>query len=161
MRKFKQDILDARLAARLMLRALLVAHDAIVYGTNEETLFLAGTTTILGGIVLPRPLEDEPEDQISSKQKFLFTFVNLGDCKAYYYSPSNQKLIDVTEGNRKNSPDPRDPGGRIGPYKEGGRPDLRNLSIHAVPCEEGDIFTLVSDGIHDNLGTKLRCKYIV
>ena len=48
--------------------------------------------------------------------------------------------------------DARDPGGRLGPYMEGGGPDLRNLRLYFLRCCQGDIITVVSDGIHDNMG---------
>ena len=55
-------------------------------------------------------------------------------------------------GNRKGN-DAKDPGGRIGPYIDpNGDPDLRNLILYTYPCDEGDIFIIVSDGVHDNLG---------
>ena len=39
---------DTRVAGRLMLRALMEAHKTIVEGLTRETIFMAGTTTILG-----------------------------------------------------------------------------------------------------------------
>jgi hypothetical protein len=39
--------------------------------------------------------------------------VSLGDCKAYHILKESRRIVDVTEGNRKNI-DPKDPGGRIG-----------------------------------------------
>jgi hypothetical protein len=60
-------------------------------------------------------------------------------------------MQDITVGNRLDISDPRDPGGRLGPYVHDCEPDLRNLSLGCVPCEEGDIICVVSDGVHDNL----------
>jgi len=62
-----------------------------------------------------------------------------------------KKIVDVTVGNRCNVDDPRDPGGRLGPYKGNGQPDLRNLDMFSVGCNDKDIIILVSDGVHDNL----------
>jgi len=47
--------------------------------------------------------------------------------------------------------DVRDPGGRIGPYLEGGLPDLRNLDVIFSEIEDGDIIIILSDGVHDNV----------
>lgn len=65
MSKVKSEIVTTTHAARLMMRAFLGkfyekkflkkmadAHLEIIVGRNEETLFLAGTTTMLGGIIL-------------------------------------------------------------------------------------------------------------
>jgi hypothetical protein len=52
-------------------------------------------------------------------------------------------------------------GGRIGPYIE--KPgaatsaDLRNLSVHAVRCDEHDVLLLMSDGVADNLDPEVCC----
>lgn len=57
---------------------------------------------------------------------------------------------DITDGNRMNLTDPRDPGGRLGPYTRQGGPDLRNFDIFSKVCKTGDILLLCSDGVHDN-----------
>jgi len=59
-------------------------------------------------------------------------------------------VIDITEGNRTNLADARDPGGRLGPHLSGGTPDLRNLDLYFQCCMAGDIIFCVSDGVHDN-----------
>jgi len=43
-----------------------------------------------------------------------------------------------------------DPGGRIGPYTENGRPDLRNFYLYVCPCTEDDFVIVVSNGVTDN-----------
>jgi hypothetical protein len=60
-------------------------------------------------------------------------------------------VVDITEGNRTNLTDAKDPGGRLGPYLDNGLPDLRNLKLYYVECTPGDIVFVVSDGIHDNI----------
>jgi len=57
----------------------------------------------------------------------------------------------VTRGNRQNLTDATDCGGRLGPHLKDGGPDLRNVALYFHPCEEGDYFIMVSDGVHDNL----------
>jgi len=51
--------------------------------------------------------------------------------------------------------DVRDCGGRLGPYIEEGRPDLRNIELYFQRCYEGDMIIVVSDGVHDNLDPQI------
>jgi len=100
----------------------------------------------LGGVLVELKKNDEfPEIQ------WAFICASIGDCKAFCWSPSTGKVVDITVGNRTNLTDAQDPGGRIGPYLQGGTPDLRNLDLYLHPCSKGDILLLVSDGVHDNL----------
>ncbi|PRP83135.1 cyclophilin B [Planoprotostelium fungivorum] len=131
-------------AAEFILQAFKVCHRAILHGITPE-MGTAGTTTILGGVLLQ-------VDQTSNED---------GDCppcpithhfQIEEHHPSS--LCAVTKGNRGSS-DVKDPGaGRIGPWDEGDRPDLRNVGIHAVFCDEGDMVLLMSDGVHDNITPK-------
>lgn len=77
--------------------------------------------------------------------------MSIGDCKAFKFSADGQ-VTEITEGNRQNVSDARDPGGRIGPHLNDGSPDLRNLSVYYCDCEENDVIALLSDGVHDNFG---------
>ncbi|EFA82233.1 protein phosphatase 2C-related protein [Heterostelium album PN500] len=83
--------------------------------------------------------------------KWGFICASVGDCKAFHYNHTNKKFTDITKNNRGNVDDPKDPGGRLGPYVANGHPDLRNLCLHFLPCQENDIIILLSDGVHDNL----------
>lgn len=56
---------------------------------------------------------------------------------------SRDTTTDITEGNRQNLTDARDPGGRLGPYLES-EPDLRNLHLYYHIAEPGDLILLVS-----------------
>ena len=92
--------------------------------------------------------------------RWCFIFISVGDCKAFLYSRRkveehicfpfslkqtsvadklclNQKgtFQDITVGNRMEVNDPRDPGGRLGPYINDFDPDLRNLALACVSCE--------------------------
>eukprot|EP01119_Soliformovum_irregulare_P010580 TRINITY_DN2613_c0_g1_i1.p1 TRINITY_DN2613_c0_g1~~TRINITY_DN2613_c0_g1_i1.p1 ORF type:complete len:725 (+),score=162.52 TRINITY_DN2613_c0_g1_i1:188-2362(+) len=146
MRKHQREIFTTREVGYIMLRAFMAAHNSIIEGRNEETLFQAGTSTMLAGMVLE--LETEEATNI---YKWGFAFASLGDCKAYHWNHRTGDVRDITEGNRGNITDAKDPGGRLGPYLDGGSPDLRNLDIYWHPCNEGDIIFLCSDGVHDNL----------
>lgn len=46
MRKYQREIVTLDMAPIYMLRAYLAAHNLIIEGRNEETLFDAGTTTM-------------------------------------------------------------------------------------------------------------------
>ena len=74
-----------------------------------------------------------------------------------FSSCAHFRFDEITKGNRGGL-DVRDPGGRIGPYLDEGRPDLRNLTLYCYPCEDADIIALVSDGVHDNLDPHMLGK---
>lgn len=78
--------------------------------------------------------------------EWVFVCINIGDCKAFIYSPSSGKLRDVTAGNRAGSNSPVDPGGSLTPDTH----DLRNLGAYYTTCSKEDIVVMVSDGVHDN-----------
>jgi hypothetical protein len=46
MRKYQKEIVTAEVMPHLMLRAFLAAHNSIIEGRTEETLFQAGSTTL-------------------------------------------------------------------------------------------------------------------
>jgi len=121
------------------LQALSFCHFKICEG--KEDIWEAGTTTLLGGLLLKLKEED----------KWAWIFVSIGDCKCFHYEASKDVIIDITAGNRQNVYDARDPGGRLGPYVGNGEPDLRNVFVYYRICEENDIILLLSDGVHDNL----------
>src|SRR5262249_35300149 len=70
--------------------------------------------------------------------------------KALRYNTKTKRILDITSGNRTNLTDPRDPGGRLGPYTTKYGPDTRNLDLYCCLCAPGDIIVLCSDGVHDN-----------
>jgi len=127
----------------LLITALAHAHHAIIY--DKEDIWMAGTTTLLGGVVL------QIENKGTSDPAWALVCISIGDCKCFHYSWKDKKVVDITSGNRVNITDARDPGGRIGPYVKDGEPDLRNLSLVSIGLEEDDIILAVSDGVHDNL----------
>ncbi|GAM23843.1 hypothetical protein SAMD00019534_070180 [Acytostelium subglobosum LB1] len=91
------------------------------------------------------------KDPNTPPSRWGFICASVGDCKAFHYSHSTKKFADITKNNRGNVDDAKDPGGRLGPYVDNGQPDLRNLCLHFLPCQENDIIILMSDGVHDNL----------
>jgi hypothetical protein len=52
--------------------------------------------------------------------------------------------------------DASDCGGRLGPYSEDAKPDLRNVGVYSIACDPGDIIFAVSDGVHDNLDPQVN-----
>jgi serine/threonine protein phosphatase PrpC len=138
--------------ATIMLRAYNESHNQIVKGRTEENMFEAGTTTMLGAVII--------EVKESSRYPWLMLAVSLGDCRAYQFTTTG-KMVDVTAGNRKNVSDPKDPGGRLGPSIGNGKPDLRNLDLYWTPCAPGDMVILMTDGVTDNLGNlDISCSLI-
>eukprot|EP01121_Diplochlamys_sp_Union-15-3_P003050 TRINITY_DN12888_c0_g1_i1.p1 TRINITY_DN12888_c0_g1~~TRINITY_DN12888_c0_g1_i1.p1 ORF type:complete len:253 (-),score=44.97 TRINITY_DN12888_c0_g1_i1:13-771(-) len=146
----------------LFFRAIQEAHEKIVEGLEGKSVWLAGTTTLCGGILMKVMQDKDPW-----LSEWGFICVNVGDCKAFLYSPKRTdeslkltnkegnttteiKVIDITEGNRP-SLDPTSCGGRLGPQNPGALPDLSNMDIYFQPCQPGDIIMMVTDGVHDNL----------
>lgn len=162
---------DLHEAAHYLLRAFAEADRRIMQGKGDT--WEAGTTTLIGGLLLqlaPPPHsstnagDDDDEGAESSRQlrgQWGFVCCSVGDCKAFHYAPARGggkgggEVTDITAGNRMNVTDVRDPGGRLGPYLEGGAPDLRNLKLYFMPCEPGDVLLLVSDGVHDNFDPQM------
>lgn len=122
---------------RVLLRSFSYAHDAIILDDDA-----AGTTTLCAGMIVP--LETHSEDP-----EYGVVFANVGDCKAYIWNAETKAVVDLTSGNRTNLRDPKDPGGRLGPFIGSG-PDLRNLSSGFWPLRQGDVFFVCTDGVHDN-----------
>lgn len=132
------QVRDLHDAAHLLLRGFAEADKKIMEG--KEEFWEAGTTTLLAGCLL------RFKQQKKGDPKWGFVACSVGDCKAFHYSRRKRVATDLTAGNRINVTDTRDPGGRLGPYLEGGVPDLRNLSLYFCPCDENDLLILVSDG---------------
>lgn len=113
-------IVDVKKAGVVLLSAFECAHNSIMEG--KEVFWEVGTTTLLGGVLLEI---NKGNDKFTPQWEFVCA--SIGDCKAFCYS--NGEITDITHGNRQNSLDPRDCGGRLGPYLEEGKPDLRNLNV--------------------------------
>jgi len=135
-------IKNTKEAATQIINSLALANYSINYDQKENV----GTTTAIGGLCLET---NEPTDP--NVPKWVFIFVTVGDCKVFKFDASTRFSSDITPGNRCNTDDPRDPGGRLGPYRGKGDPDLRNLDLIYCGLNEEDILILVSDGVHDNL----------
>jgi serine/threonine protein phosphatase PrpC len=138
--------------AHLILEAFAEAHDAIIM--DKEDPFTAGTATLLGGMLVQLNKIDE-----FGQQAWAFVFAAVGDCKAFLFSRASRRVTDLTAGNRTNVLDARDCGGRLGPYRHKGQPDLRNLGVYSSMCHEGDLLILCSDGVHDNLDPQILGKF--
>jgi len=133
----------------ILIKGLSLAHEEILKG-NEGSWWEVGTTTLLGGVIC------EIYKNFVEGSSWGFIGIGVGDCKAYHISFKESEIVvlDITFGSRKESNDPSDPGGRLGPYLEG-HPDLRNLDLWFHPVHEGDFILLCSDGVHDNLDPEL------
>jgi hypothetical protein len=142
----KIDVKNTKYMGHFLLRAFARAHEKILECRKpKDSKDTGGTTTLLGGVILE--LEEDAAAHYGCP--WLFVCASVGDCKAFVYSPNTGLITDVTSANRRLSA--TDPGGRLGPYvgKDGG-PDLRNLGLHMLPCEEGSLLLALTDGVHDN-----------
>lgn len=136
----QNKIKTTREAAMYLRKGLQKAHERIIEGKKDMFLESA-TSTLLGAITLE--LKGGPS-------KWAVVAVGVGESKLFLYSNKTRQVTDITAGNRRDISDWRDPGGRLGPYVDGGQPDLRNLRYYYAPCEENDILLLLTDGVHDN-----------
>eukprot|EP01125_Pyxidicula_operculata_P005059 TRINITY_DN1856_c0_g3_i1.p1 TRINITY_DN1856_c0_g3~~TRINITY_DN1856_c0_g3_i1.p1 ORF type:complete len:1036 (+),score=326.34 TRINITY_DN1856_c0_g3_i1:443-3109(+) len=137
------SIYNTSLARDHLLRSFRKAHEKILENAEGGDIWSCGQSTLLAGMILP-------VDDIFKTTEWALIVVSVGDCKAWIWNPSTG-FTDLTYGNRLNVLDPRDPGGRLGPYSDGGFPDLRNISSYFYPCKAGDLVVVTSDGVYDNL----------
>jgi len=144
--RYQHQIRYVHDAADIILQAMHAAQEAIMHGKDPETETI-GETTITGGIVLE--VDQDYDENARSSAPFIFVCGTIGDCKAFRICSKTRVCTEITKGNR-GSMDVRDPGGCIGNI----RPDLRNLVLHTILCDEGDIILMMSDGVHDNMTPK-------
>eukprot|EP01122_Echinamoeba_exundans_P008942 TRINITY_DN3050_c0_g2_i1.p1 TRINITY_DN3050_c0_g2~~TRINITY_DN3050_c0_g2_i1.p1 ORF type:complete len:771 (-),score=115.67 TRINITY_DN3050_c0_g2_i1:4-2316(-) len=139
-----EDTLDCK---HFLLRSFNLAHEAILKG--KEDIWLAGTTTLLAGMLLQIHPSAAADPAIP---EWALVCASVGDCKCFVWNTISKTAVDVTQGNRRNLRDASDPGGRIGPFIEPhGHPDLRNLAAYFWPLKNEEVVIAASDGIHDNL----------
>ena len=151
------DVRTARDCGRVLLGAMRAAHNSIIAGKSD--IWDAGTTTLIGGMLVA--LEDSSSSSSSSSSSdgsssssssaYGVCLLSIGDCKCFLWERATARVRDITVDNRGNLLDATDPGGRLGPYVDGGQPDTRNLSLFFERCRDGDVLVLCSDGVHDNL----------
>jgi len=144
-RSQKNQFTGTREVGYLLFKAFAKAHKAICEGVTQQELWDVGTTTLIGGVLLPLVQSEDDEHQ-----RYIFICSSVGDCKAMVYNHITNKASEITLGNRGGI-DATDPGGRLGPYVGAGDPDLRNLHLYFIECQEGETLMLMSDGVHDNL----------
>lgn len=144
---------ETKQSKAVLIAALQAAHLKIFEGKVDQDghWWDVGQTTLLGGIIVPI---DKGTDRWSPS--FEFIGITVGDCCAFVYT--NGQMQDASDGiSRKSHADARDSGGRLGPATESPESevlqlaDLSNMSLFCVPCEEGDLVLLMTDGVHDNL----------
>ena len=158
---------DAHDVGALLLDAFVSAHNAIVAGISEA--WEAGTTTLIGAAVFPLAApEASPEaapetaaagagaagageEAAAGAAGYGVCVLSIGDCKCFLRDARSGRVRDITPGNRGNLTDATDPGGRLGPYLDGGLPDTRNLALFFARGGEDDVLVFCSDGVHDNL----------
>eukprot|EP01114_Cavostelium_apophysatum_P012568 TRINITY_DN2843_c0_g1_i1.p1 TRINITY_DN2843_c0_g1~~TRINITY_DN2843_c0_g1_i1.p1 ORF type:complete len:489 (-),score=148.62 TRINITY_DN2843_c0_g1_i1:119-1585(-) len=156
------EINELRDAGHYLLQALSYCHHKICEG--KEDVWEAGTTTLLGGMLLrvKKTKEEVKAEGLNAKDadsfRWVWICVSIGDCKAFHFSAAAKTVIDITKGNRRNVYDPKDCGGRLGPYVGNGQPDLGNVMVYYTYCEENDLIMILSDGVHDNLDPQVLGK---
>jgi hypothetical protein len=131
-------------AATLLLKGCLVAHDNATKHLEDKKVinyWEVGTTSFLGTLLLT-----------VEKGVLGSLCVCVGSCKAFLVNNHGKalKIVDITENSRHYSIDEEDPGGVLGPQKEAGAPDLRNLQIFYIPVEPNDIILMMTAGVYEN-----------
>lgn len=144
----------ARDCGRVLLGAMRAAHNGIITGKTD--IWDAGTTTLIGGMLVPLASEGagasaSAEGTGEGEGAYGVCLLSIGDCKCFLWERATARVRDITVDNRGNLLDATDPGGRLGPYVDGGQPDTRNLTLFFERCRAGDVLVLCSDGVHDNL----------
>ncbi len=91
------------------MRCAARVHEAIKIG--KANIWDAGTTTLLAGVLC----QTETHAALNNCQ-WCFNCISIGDCRAYHWSRQTTRIREITEGNRTNLTDSKDPGGRLGPY---------------------------------------------
>ena len=153
LKRNQRDFVHLNQVSHYLLRAFQIAQETIIEGRSREEIWQAGTTAMLGGAIFE---VDQKDSSSSSTPQWMFLAISLGDCKAFLWDSQSKKVSDITDGNRGNVTDARDPGGRLGPYVGDGDPDLRNLEIFCTPIKKDDIVMVLTDGVYDNFGKKIK-----
>lgn len=121
-----------------------MAHETIVADFPKEDIWDAGTSTLIGGVLVPvvNPSYGS-QSEAKKPEKWGFVCASVGDCKAFLYRPDEGIAVDITLGNRVEL-DATDPGGRLGPFVgQFGDPDLRNMRLYFTLCREEDIIIVI------------------
>lgn len=118
----------------MLRQALNAAHQTIL---RQQ----AGLTTLCLAAVVP----------LRKVRQFAMCVVNVGDSLAFVFSRLHG-MREVTTGSHdiQAERDLRDAGGAVGPVREGGEPELHNLTFSMTFVDAGDVVFLTTDGISDN-----------
>lgn len=145
---FQENAVSSTFLQRQLHGVVMGCHKRIIKG--EKDLRQVGTTTICGGLLAQMVVGE------GKTPTWAFLCISVGDCKVFKYSEVTRTLTDITWGNRADSRDASDPGGRIGPYifekqSKDALPDYRNKTFFFTPCLEGEYILMMSDGVYDNV----------
>jgi len=122
------------------MKSLDVAQDEIMnMATNIDEI---GSAVLLGGCVLR-----------TSETKWSVVMANVGNCKAFSWSPVTGNAKDLTPNNT--SRDRADSSGKLGNADANGKPDTRNLSLYYAEVDDGDFVILLSPGAYHNFDPEL------
>ncbi len=153
---------DVREVAGLLQRAVLAAHADIVRGYAAD-VFQAGTACLVGknkeknthtlcflnnGILKKAGLAVLPCGE--NEMQHGACLVAVGNVHAFLVRAATGVVLELTAGSLSGAKNPNDTCGRLGPYVDGGDPDLRNLQRYFCECREGDWIWLVTDSVVRN-----------
>lgn len=173
----QQHIQNLQDAAYLFLEGFHLSHQSII-DSAADSLWEAGNATMVGGMMLainqsqtiqqsssfkilypPRKALEVNSSRsyldLTSPPPYVFVCCNLGNCKAYHIDAKMRTVTLIT-----NYADPfnGDNRGQLGPHDGEGKPNLKNLAIFTMPCKDGDLILLATDGIHSNFDPLIQGK---
>jgi len=136
--RLRGELTNTERVPQLLLQALAEAHNNILRSNDSDTGSEVGTTAFLGGVLLP--LKKKPG-------QWMYICASVGNCKAFCIS--SQQVVEITAGN-----DDREEGGFLGVMDANSVPEFKPFQLFWHHCQDGDIITLASDGVHDNFNPK-------
>ena len=141
--------------AKGIMESIADAHAQILKGHSKDTLWEAGSTTILNCNLLELDVDSQENDSqpilLDNGKKAPWVLIggSVGDSKVLLYSSETKKIVDLTSETKRDLFG-QDSGGKIGSVGGLGKPDLRNYSVFFKGCQENDIVLLLTDGLFDN-----------
>lgn len=134
----------------ILLDGVRQAHYAVA---DEEKDKSPGTASLFGGVLHEiETINDSEEGKL-----YAFTFVNVGECKAFRWNSTQKEFIELTPLNSRYMMLRDDTGGRIGPYIQGNA-DLRNLRIGYSLLSPGDLILGTTHGVFVNMDPEVTGK---
>ena len=130
----------------VLLSSLAHAHERIL--RSQQVGSWSRATSLLGGAVFEVDLNGSQHLENSLRYPFIFSLVSVGRCRCYHFSKQSGLLADHSSTTT--------PGITTGYIGGIGNPDLRDLNLTYIPCDEDDLIIMCTPGVSDNFDPVLR-----